>query len=111
MKNFPFAHATHPQWHGAAALVLAQLRAQMADDQHASAPNLGLLYITDDYADAAQDILDYLGGELSVITDWAGTVGIGIAATGVEYFDEPAMAVMLLEIPATSSACSPVCRR
>ena len=72
MKNFPFAHATHPQWHGAAALVLAQLRAQMADGQHASAPNLGLLYITDDYVDLAQDILDYLGAELPAVADWAG---------------------------------------
>ena len=99
MKNFPFAHATHPQWHGAAALVLAQLRAQMADGQHASAPNLGLLYITDDYVDVAQDILDYVGAELPAVADWAGTVGIGIAATNVEYFDEPALAVMLLEIP------------
>ena len=30
MKLFPYAHATHPQWQMAAALVLAQLRAQMA---------------------------------------------------------------------------------
>jgi len=99
MQPFPFAHATHPQWHGAAALILAQLRAQMAGGSHASAPNLGLLYITDDYVDAARDILDYLGAELPGVTDWSGTVGIGIAATNVEYFDEPAMAVMLLEIP------------
>jgi len=99
MQPFPFAHATHPQWHGAAALVLAQLRAQMAGGSHASAPNLGLLYITDDFVDAARDILDYLGAELPGVTDWSGTVGIGIAATNVEYFDEPAMAVMLLEIP------------
>ena len=99
MQPFPFAHATHPHWHGAAALVLAQLRAQMAGGSHASAPNLGLLYITDDYVDAARDILDYLGAELPGVTDWSGTVGIGIAATNVEYFDEPAMAVMLLEIP------------
>jgi small ligand-binding sensory domain FIST len=99
MQPFPFAHATHPQWHGAAALVLAQLRAQMAGGSHASAPNLGLLYITDDYVDVARDILDYLGAELPGVTDWSGTVGIGIAATNVEYFNEPAMAVMLLEIP------------
>lgn len=99
MKTFPFAHATHPQWHGAAGLVLAQLRAQMAAGEHASAPSLGLLYITDDYADDAQDILGYLGAELPTVTDWAGTVGVGIAANNVEYFDEPALAVMLLEIP------------
>jgi hypothetical protein len=39
-----------------------------------------------------QAILDHLGAELPEVTDWAGTVGVGIAATNVEYFDEPAMA-------------------
>jgi hypothetical protein len=64
MKLFPFGHATHPQWQMAAALVLAQLRARMALPDYAHAPTLGLLYITDHYATAAQDILDHLGAEL-----------------------------------------------
>jgi small ligand-binding sensory domain FIST len=34
------------------------------------------------------------------VTDWSGTVAMGIAATNVEYVDEPAMAVMLLDVPA-----------
>jgi small ligand-binding sensory domain FIST len=99
MKLFPYGHATHPQWPMAAALVLAQLRAQMALPGHASAPTLGLLYITDHYALAAQEILDHLGAELREVTDWAGAVGVGIASNNVEYFDEPAMCVMLCEIP------------
>jgi len=99
MKLFPYGHATHPQWRMAAGLVLAQLRAHMALPAYASAPTLGLLYITDHYAPEAQDILDYLSGELPEITDWAGTVGIGIAANNVEYFDEPALAVMLCGLP------------
>ena len=99
MKLFPYAHATHPQWQMAAALVLAQLRAQMALHGYASAPTLALLYITDHYADQAQDILEYLGGELPLVTDWSGTVGVGIVSNNVEYWDEPALAVMLLEIP------------
>ena len=92
MKLFPFGHATHPQWQMAAGLVLAQLRAQMALPDYASAPTLGLLYITDHYAPRAQDILDHLGAELPEITDWSGTVGVGIASSNVEYFDEPALA-------------------
>ncbi len=99
MKLFPYGHATHPQWQMAAGLVLAQLRAHMALPGYASAPALGLLYITDHYAAQAQDILDYLGAELPEITDWAGTVGVGIASNNVEYFDEPALAVMLCELP------------
>lgn len=98
MKLFPYGHATHPQWQMAAGLVLAQLRAQMALHGYASAPTLGLLYITDHYTAQAQDILDFLGGELPEITDWAGTVGVGIASNNVEYFDEPALAVMLCEL-------------
>ena len=83
----------------AAALVLAQLRAQMALHGYASAPTLALLYITDHYAGVAQDILDHLSAELPLVTDWSGTVGMGIVSNNVEYWDEPAMAVMLLELP------------
>jgi len=83
----------------AANLVLAQLRAQMVLHGYASNPTLALLYITDHYAANAQEILEHLSAELPEVTDWAGTVGIGIAANNVEYFDEPALAVMLLELP------------
>lgn len=126
MKLFPYAHATHPDWRMAAGLVLAQLRAQMALGGSSAAstyggssaasnhggpadgasglgyaadPTLGLLYITDHYAGAAQAILDHLSAELPEVTDWAGTVGVGIAANNVEYFDEPALALMLCELP------------
>jgi small ligand-binding sensory domain FIST len=99
MKLFPYGHATHPQWQMAAALVLAQLRGYLALPGYASAPTLALLYITDHYAADAQEILDHLSAELPFITDWSGTVGMGIAANNVEYFDAPAMAVMLCELP------------
>jgi len=98
MKLFPYGHATHPQWEMAAGLVLAQLRAHMTLPDYASAPHLGLLYITDHYANEAQAILAYLSAELPDVTDWAGTVGVGIAANNVEYFDEPALSVMLCDI-------------
>ena len=100
MKLFPYAHATHPQWRMAAGLVLAQLRAQMALHDYASAPTLALLYITDHYAKEAQAILDHLSAELPEVTDWSGTVGVGIASNNVEYFDEPALTLMLCELPA-----------
>ncbi|WP_026435302.1 FIST N-terminal domain-containing protein [Acidovorax sp. JHL-9] len=100
MKLFPTGHATHPQWRMAAALVLAQLRAQMALPDYAHAPTLGLLYITDHYASEARALFDHLSGELPEVTDWSGTVGVGVAANNAEYFDEPALSVMLLDIPA-----------
>jgi len=83
----------------AAGLVLAQLRAQMALPEYAQSPTLGLLYITDHYGHEAQEILDHLGAELPEITDWSGTVGVGVAANNAEYFDEPALSVMLCALP------------
>jgi small ligand-binding sensory domain FIST len=99
MKRFPTAHATHPQWRMAVALVLAQLRAQMALPCHAQAPTLGLIYITDHYAAEAAALLDVLSAALPEVTDWSGTVGAGVCASGAEYLDEPALAVMLLDLP------------
>ncbi len=99
MKLCPTGHATHPQWRMAAALVLAQLRAQMALPAYAQAPALGLLYITDHYAPQAQELLDHLSAELPEVTDWSGTVGVGVCAGNAEYFDEPALSVMLVELP------------
>ncbi|VWX60154.1 Small ligand-binding sensory domain FIST [Burkholderiales bacterium 8X] len=99
MKLFPSGHGTHPQWRMAAGLALAQLRAQMSLADYARTPTLGLLYITDYYAVDAQEILDHFGAELPEVTDWVGTVGVGVAANNAEYFDEPGLSVMLCELP------------
>lgn len=98
MKLFPYAHATHPHWSMGVGLVLAQLRAQMSQPQYASEPALGVLYLTDAYTHAAQDILDALGNELPHVTDWVGTVGRAICTNNAEYIDEPALAVMLCDL-------------
>lgn len=82
----------------AAAMVVAQLRAQMALPDHAAQPSLGLLYITDHYADEAQAILDGLSAALPEVTDWAGAVGVGVAGNNLEYIDEPALSVMLCDL-------------
>jgi len=100
MKLFPYGHATHPHWQMAADMVLAQLRACMKQDMYAARPGLGLLYVTDHLARYAQELLDHLAEELPGIKDWCGTVGVGICANNVEYFDEPAIAVMLCDIDA-----------
>eukprot|EP01036_Dinobryon_divergens_P048468 gene48468-65021_t len=47
----------------------------------------------------AQDILDHLSAELPEVTDWSGTVGVGVAANNAEYFDEPGMTLMLCALP------------
>lgn len=99
MSRFALAHATHPQAAVAAQLVVAQLRAQI--EVRPGHPTLGLLYFTDHYAHVAGELLDQLAAELPQVTDWVGTVGVGVSATNVEYFDEPALAVMLCDLPAS----------
>jgi len=99
MKLFPCGHATHPQWRMAADLALAQLRAQMALPDYAAAPRLGLLYITDHYAPHAQALLDHVRAGLPGVLDWVGTTGVGICAHQAEYWDEPALAILLCDLP------------
>jgi small ligand-binding sensory domain FIST len=72
----------------------------MALPDYAANPTLALLYITDHYAAHAQEVLAHLRNELPEVTDWVGTVGVGVCANNVEYFDEPALSVMLCDLPA-----------
>ncbi|MFT6767208.1 MAG: small ligand-binding sensory domain FIST [Burkholderiaceae bacterium] len=87
----------------AVALVVVQLRAQLTQAQHrqvhGSHTALGLVYITDHYAEHGQALLDMLRRDLPDVLRWVGTVGIGVVATGVEYMDEPALSVMLCDLP------------
>ena len=86
--SFRFGHAAGRDWREAAHLCLAQLGGPPA--------SLGFLYVTDLLADHIGDILDFFRQRTGV-PHWIGTVGIGICATGHEYIDEPALAVMLGE--------------
>lgn len=63
--------------------------------------NFGLLYATAELAGDLGAILTLLR-ERTRIEDWAGTVGLGIAGSGVEYHHRPAMAVLVGALPADS---------
>ena len=87
---FKFAHARDADWTEAARRCMDQLGATPA------AATLGFLYVADDFAHELDAILTFF----RVATDvphWVGCVGVGICATGTEYLEEPAMAVMLGE--------------
>ena len=62
---------------------------------------LGLAYFSDHYAPQGQALLDELRQRWPGVA-WVGCPAVGIAASGVEYFDEPALALMLCELPAGS---------
>jgi small ligand-binding sensory domain FIST len=100
MAAFRSAHAAHDDWREATEACLATL------GEAAPRNCLGFLYVTDRLASDLEAILDLLRGRTGV-QDWVGTAGIGVAAIGgsagcAEYYDEPAMAVMLAELPADS---------
>ncbi|MEO8155620.1 MAG: FIST N-terminal domain-containing protein, partial [Rhizobacter sp.] len=100
MKLFAHAHATHPDWRIAVALAAAQIEAQRSDAAglHIRQPTLGWVYLTDHYAAQAQALLVELQQRWPGVA-WVGAVGLGVAANGVEYFDEPALTLMLSDLP------------
>ena len=94
MPRFVVGHATHPQWQGALALAAAQIEAQRGDNE----ATLGLVYFTDHYAPHADALWAALRARWPG-TAWSGCVGVGVAASGVEYFDEPALVLALTTLP------------
>ncbi len=115
MSPFLLGHATHPQWSSALALATAQVQGQwLARQAKAKADGagdgsgagdvapltLGIVYFTDHYAAHAQALLAALQAQWPGVS-WVGSVGVGVAATGVEYFDEPALALMLGDLDAS----------
>ncbi|MCI0400904.1 MAG: FIST C-terminal domain-containing protein [Gammaproteobacteria bacterium] len=92
MEAFRFGHASAGSWQEAAKACLSQT------GRSASTANLGFLYVTDWLAPHLSEILVYLKNQCG-IQHWVGTVGMGICATGCEYYDCPAMAIMLSAFP------------
>ncbi len=61
--------------------------------------SLGFVYLSDRLGGPADKVLARLRAATGVET-WVGSVGLGVLASGVEYFDEPALSVMLAALPA-----------
>ncbi|HZT55483.1 MAG TPA: FIST N-terminal domain-containing protein, partial [Burkholderiaceae bacterium] len=97
MNRFLHGHATHPDWRVALALAAAQIDAQREQPGTAAAPTLGWVYLTDALAAHAAALLAELGRRWPGV-EWVGASGVGIAAGGVEYFDEPALSLLLTDL-------------
>ena len=61
--------------------------------------NLGFVYATDHYADELDLLVTELRGRTG-IQHWVGTTGVSITAGDEEYFDTPALAVLVGAFPA-----------
>ena len=88
MKHFALAHAAGT-WGKSVELCAARLGRPGG--------GLGFVYLTDALVDDAQKIVAALR-ERTGVADWVGTVGTGVIATGTEYQDEPALAVMVADL-------------
>jgi len=85
--GFAFGHAGAADWRAAADACLEQCG---SGTRNAS---LGFVYATDTLGERFEEIVEYLRRQTG-IAHWSGTVGLGICATGREYLDEPALAIM-----------------
>lgn len=70
---------------------------------------LGFLYVSDAFAGELDAILAFFRAETGV-GHWTGSVGVGVCATGTEYLETPAMAVMLGEFAADDFRMLPLAR-
>jgi small ligand-binding sensory domain FIST len=100
---FKFAHAAHADWTQAAQACMNQLGAIPAS------ATLGFLYVADALAGELDAILAFFRSATAV-PHWTGSVGVGVCATGVEYLQEPAMAVMLGEFEPDDFSMLPLLR-
>lgn len=97
---FRFGHAAAPDWRQAVDRCLTRLGPVPA------AATLGFLYVTDSLAGELDDVLEAFR-DATGVSQWVGCVGMGICATGVEYYDRPAIAFMLGEFPADAFCVFP----
>jgi small ligand-binding sensory domain FIST len=98
MTAFLHAHAAAADWRAALRQAAGQIDAQQLQRPRAPVPTLGFVYLTEPYRPDAPQILAALHARWPGVA-WVGAVGIGIAATGVEYFETPALSLMLGSLP------------
>lgn len=90
-NEFRAAHAAGSTWQEAVRDIVVDLGTLGA------AHRLGFLYITDKYADSLTDIAIFLR-QTTGVPHWVGTIGFGVSGGNTEYFDAPAMAVLVAPI-------------
>lgn len=90
--GFRAAHASGEDWGRTAKACVDALEPLPAG------ANVGFVYATDALADDFGSILVFLR-ERTGITDWVGTVGRGVSASGVEHYETPALSILVGAFP------------
>lgn len=88
MENFFNISCQHDTAQAVIADSLAQLEKSPAEF------NFGFIYVTDAMSDDYPDLLQQCKKKTG-IEHWLGTIGVGIIASGQEYYDRPAVSIML----------------
>lgn len=96
---FQYAHASHSRID----ILLEKISAQLQGPFNQS---LGIIYITESLHDQFPVINNYLK-DLTAVPHWVGTVGMGIIGGDTEYYEEPAIAIMLCDIDENDFAVLP----
>ena len=91
-SGFRAAHATGEDWGRTVKACVDALEPLPAG------ANLGFLYATDSLADDLGSIVVFLR-ERTGIEDWVGTVGLGVSASGIEHYEEPALSILVGAFP------------
>jgi len=91
MNPFKHGHSQAGDWQAA----IQECLEQTGTPEHAG---LGFLYLTDPLAAHLGDILRTLKQQTG-IRHWVGSVGQAVLCTNTEYYEQPALVVMLAEFP------------
>lgn len=95
MDRFLVSQSLASDWRSAADACIAGLGALP------SSANLGFVYASDHFGQSMPLLLTHLR-ESTGVEHWVGTVGTGVCATGIEYHEEPALALMVGAFPQDS---------
>lgn len=92
MENYLLAHSDLPEWPLALDACFKQLGRLPTD------AGLGFVYATDAHAAHLGDILRRLQTD-TPIAHWVGTIGMAVNCTGIEYYEQPAIVLLITDIP------------
>ncbi len=92
MERFLLAQSENSDWTDAVDECFSQL-GSLPDET-----TLGFIYVTDTHAQHLGDILRKIKA-LTGLDDWVGTVGIAICATRKEFIEQPAIVILVTDIP------------
>lgn len=94
-RPFLVGHVADPDWRAAVRGCLAQIGPTEPED------NLGFVYVGERHAGHLTEIVGALRSETGIQT-WSGTSGMGVLANEAEYFDQPAVVVLIGSFPKDS---------